>query len=323
MSARPPHQPRRGLVLGGGGVLGFTWTVGALHALEHSLGIDVRDMDVLVGTSAGSIMAATLASGVPLAEVLRHQTGRVRPGDAKIDWSYDDNDSVGAHPPRPMWGLGSPRLLAQVARHPRRFPPVAAASALLPRGRGSLEPVGRMVERIAGAGWPSGETWVVTMDYATGRRIVFGQQSSPPTTLSAAVMASCAIPGWYAPVTIGGRQYVDGGTCSSTSLDLLAGSGLDEVFVVAPMAARDYDRPLSPASQLERRFRRTVTRRLHHEARKVLEAGTRVTVLAPGADDLRALGANLMDHRRRRAVLRTALFTSADALRHRRGELSA
>lgn len=309
-------------MLGAGGVLGFTWTVGALHALEQSLGMDVRDMDVIIGTSAGSIMAAVLSNGVPLEAVLRHQRGRVRPGDVKIDWNYD-SDSGGALPPLPMIGVGSPRLLARVARHPSHFTPFTAASALLPRGRGRLAPVTNMVERISTSAWPERETWIVAMDYTTGQRMVFGQQGSPAARLSEAVTASCAIPGWYAPVRIGGRLYVDGGTHSSTSLDLLAGSGLDEVFVVAPMAASGYDRPWSFISQVERRIRRSVTRRVQREASRVTAAGTEVTLLAPGPDDLRAIGANMMDNRRRRAVLRTSLSTSADALRVGRRDVTA
>ncbi len=320
MSVAPSSaRVRRGLVLGAGGVLGFTWTVGALYALEQSLGMDVRDMDVIIGTSAGSIMAAVLSNDVPLEAVLRHQRGRARADDVRIDWDYD-SDSGSALPPLPMLGVGSPRLLARVARHPSRFRPITAASALLPKGRGRLAPVTNMVERISDRPWPTRETWIVAMDYVTGGRTVFGQPGSPTARLSEAVTASCAIPGWYAPVRIGSRLYVDGGTHSSTSLDLLAGGGLDEVFVVASMAAAGYDRPWSFVSQVERSFRRTVTRRLLRESEQVTGSGTQVTLLAPGPDDLRAIGANMMDHRRRRAVLRTSLSTSADALREKRGD---
>lgn len=314
---------RRGLVLGAGGVLGFTWSAGVLHALERSMDLDVRDMDVIIGTSAGSIMAAVLSSGVSVDTVLRHQRGQARPDDVSIDWDYDA-DSGGVLPPLPMLGVGSPRLLARVARHPSRYTAITAASALLPRGRGRLAPVSRMVERISGGrAWPERETWIVAMDYATGQRTVFGTQGGPAARLSEAVSASCAIPGWYAPVPIGGRVYVDGGTASATSLDLLAGSGLDEVYVVAPMAARAYDMPWSVVGQVERRFRRTVTRQVHREAAKVEASGTAVTLLAPGPEDLRAIGANMMDHRRRRAVLRTALQTTTATLREPSGGLSA
>ncbi|MBA2553792.1 MAG: patatin-like phospholipase family protein [Geodermatophilaceae bacterium] len=313
---------RRGLVLGAGGVLGFTWTVGALHALEQCLGMDVRDMDVIIGTSAGSIMAAMLANGVSLDAVLRHQRGRALPDDVEIDWNYD-SDSGSALPPLPMLGLGSPRLLLRVARHPSRYPPFTAATALLPKGRGRLAPVTNMVERISHSPWPQRETWIVAVDYTTGARMVFGRNGSPDARLSEAVTASCAIPGWYAPVRIGGRLYVDGGTHSPTSLDLLAGGGLDEVFVLAPMAASGYDKPWSFVSQVERSIRRTVSRRVQREAERVTRSGTAVTLLAPGPEDLRAIGANMMDHRRRRAVLRTSLLTSSDALRARRSDLSA
>lgn len=313
---------RRGLVLGAGGVLGFTWTVGALRALERVIGIDVREMDVILGTSAGSIMAAILSNGIGIDVVLRHQRGQPRPGDPQIAWDYD-TDSGGALPPLPMLGVGSPRLLARVARHPSRFPAITAASALLPKGRGRLAPVTRMVERISVGDWPDRETWIVAMDYATGRRTVFGQQGAPPARLAEAVAASCAIPGWYAPVPIGGRLYVDGGTASATSLDLLAGGGLSEVYVVAPMAARGYDMPWSVVGQVERSFRRTVTRQVERDATRVRAAGTAVTLLAPGPDDLRAIGANMMDHRRRRAVLRTALVTTSAVLESGRGDLSA
>jgi NTE family protein len=127
-------------------------------------------------------------------------------------------------------------------------------------------------------------------------------------------MASCSIPGWYAPVTIGGRRYVDGGTCSPTSLDLLAGLGLDEVVVLAPLISFDYDEPTTVIGRMERRFRRAMTKRVLHEAGKVRRQGTAVTLLGPGREDLKAIGVNLMDHRRRTSVLDTSLRTTAAAL---------
>jgi len=153
------------------------------------------------------------------------------------------------------------------------------------------------------------------MDYDSGKRIAFGREGAPPAALSEAVTASCAIPGWYAPIEISGRRYVDGGACSSTSLDLLAGQGLDEIFVIAPMVSFAYDAPSGVAARLERRVRRAITRRLLREAEKVQASGTRVTMLGPGPEDLEAIGANLMDASRRDTVLNTALRTSAEAWR--------
>ncbi|MFL6129145.1 MAG: patatin-like phospholipase family protein [Mycobacteriales bacterium] len=326
MTDRPgAARVRRGLVFGAGGVLGFAWMIGALAALEAEEGFDARDVEICIGTSAGSVLAALLGCGVSVEAMLRHQQGIPIPGDLDLGWDYD-RDSGGALPPRPDLGLGSPDLLRRIARHPRHVPPLVVLSAVLPRGRGTLEPLRRMIERVSrplgdsGPSWPTQpQVWLIAMDYSGGQRVAFGRDGAPPAGLPAAVIASCAIPGWYAPIVIDGRRYVDGGATSPTSLDLLAGRGLHEVHVLAPMASFAYDRPRSPVALAERRLRRTVTRRVLAEATKVRRAGTEVTLLGPGPEDLRVIGANLMDPRRRTAVLATSLRTSAEALRRTAG----
>jgi NTE family protein len=307
---------RTGLVLGAGGVLGAAWTIGALAALEEERGLDPRDAEVLIGTSAGSVLSAFLGCGVGVDVLLDHQRGIVNAEAPDI--SYDpDVDGGGALPPLPRPGIGSARGVLSTVRRPWKVTPMGALSAVLPQGRGSLAPIGTLVDAVcpkgAWAGHP--QTWVVAMDYDSGRRVPFGRDGAPHSSLRDAVMASCAIPGWYTPIAIGGRRYVDGGACSPTSLDLVLPLELDEVVVLSPMTSLDYDRPASVAGRLERRFRRIVTKRLIGEVKKVSAAGTKVTLLGPGAEDLDAIGANLMDPRRREKVLETSLRTSATALR--------
>jgi NTE family protein len=305
----------RGLVLGAGGVLGAAWTIGALGAVQEQYGWDPREADVLIGTSAGSVLAAMLGSGISVEQLLNHQKGVVAPGDPQIGYDYD-TDSGGALPPRPRLGIGSPRGVVSTALRPWKVTPMAALSAVLPQGRGSLEPVGAVVDAVnPGGGWaPHPRTWIVGMDYDNGRRTVFGREGAPRATLREAVMASCSIPGWYAPVRIGSRRYVDGGTCSPTSLDLVAKLGLDEVVVLSPMTSLRYDAPTSVAARIERRFRRIVTKRLVGEVKKVAASGTKVTLLGPGPEDLEVIGSNMMDPRRRERVLATSLRTSRAAL---------
>jgi predicted acylesterase/phospholipase RssA len=195
------------------------------------------------------------------------------------------------------------------------MPPTAVLAGLLPEGRGSLVAVGALVAGLVPQGWaPHPGVRVVALDYDSGHRVVFGDARFPETDLPDAVMASCAIPGWYAPVTIGGRRYVDGGAWSATSADLLAGLGLDEVFVLAPMVSFAVDRPASLLARAERRWRLQVTRRCLREVSKVHGGGTEVTVLGPGPEDLAAMGSNLMASERRRDVLHTSLRTSLAAL---------
>ena len=307
---------RTGVVLGAGGVLGAAWTIGALAALQEHREQDPRDAEVLVGTSAGSVLASFLGCGVGVDVLLDHQRGVVNP-DAP-DIAFDpDTDSGGALPPLPRLGIGSARGVLSAARRPWRVTPMGALSSVLPQGRGSLAPIGTLVDAVCPKGaWAAHpQTWIVTMDYDSGRRVAFGRGSAPHASLRSAVMGSCAIPGWYAPVRIGGRRFVDGGACSPTSVDLVLPLGLDEVVVLSPMTSLDYDRPTTAAAKLERRFRRLVTKRLVAEVKKVAATGTKVTLLGPGAEDLAGIGANLMDPRRRAQVLETSLRTSAAALR--------
>lgn len=303
---------RRALVLGGGGVLGGTWAIAALESLHEVRGIDADDFEVIVGTSAGSLLGALVSVGVTPAELVHHyRDERITTGPlAGVVWNAD-LATGGPRPGVPRLRPGSLALLGEAVRHPRTLPATAVLAAVLPSGARSLERIGHLVDAAVPHGhWP-GHLWICAMDFSSGRRTVFGAPGAPAATVPDAVMASCAIPGWFQPVVIGGVPYVDGGAVSATNVDLLAGRGLDEVIVVAPMASLEPDHPTSVGSRMERRWREEVTKACLAEA-AVLEAeGTRVSVMAPGAAELAAIGANLMDVSRRRAVLETSLDATA------------
>ena len=309
--------PRRGLVLGGGGVLGAAWMVGALRALQDELGVDLRTFESLVGTSAGSVLASLLGAGVAVEDVVASELGHAVTTQPLAGFAFDHEDAAGGdRPARRRAGIGSHRMLVRNARHLRHLPPTAVLSAFLPEGRGRLDSVGALVSHVVPQGWvPRSGLRVVALDYDTGARVPFGAPGVPDVGLPTAVMASCAIPGWYQPVRIGDHRFIDGGAWSSTNIDLLAGLGLDEVYVLAPQVSFDADRPSQLSTRLERQWRARVTARALREVDKVHRHGTEVTVLGPGADDLEAMGGNLMEVGRRRHVLETSLRTSAAALR--------
>jgi NTE family protein len=317
----------RALVLGGGGVLGFAWSVGALRAWQDHTGIDPRRNELIVGTSAGSVLGALLACGVSVDVIERHHQGVPLPADPGIDWTYEDE--AGALPPWPGWRPGSPRLVLDAVRHLRSTPPAVALSGLLPRGRGTLQPIHDMIAAtslatLPGQNWPvHPKMWVVGTDYDSGRRVIFGRDQVS-AVLADAVCASCAIPAWYPPVKIDGRQFIDGGAASNASVDVLlplveAGT-IRTVLVVVPMAAQEFDRPRSPVTRLERVVRRAITRGIEADAQALRMAGAEVSVLAPVAADLTEMGPNLMNPRRRTRVLQTALDTVSARLAGRRPE---
>lgn len=314
---RSGSSRRTALVLGGGGVLGAAWMVGALCALEEARGIKVADMDVIVGTSAGSVIGALIAAGATPQQLRDHQYGEsITEGPlAGYSWDYE-SATGGSRPSMPrLRGPGSLKLIGASLRQGFRLPPTAVLSAFLPVGTGSLDRVGHLIEAITPMDeWsPHGDLRVIAMDYDEGRRVVFGTAAAPDASLADAVMASCAIPGWFEPVMISGRPYVDGGAWSATSVDVLLDDEVDEVFVVAPMVSFNTDEPDGLFTRLERQWRRRVTRRCLDEVDAVESQGAQVHVLGPGEEDLAAMGGNIMETSRRIDVLESSLQTSRRA----------
>ena len=249
----------------------------------------------MVGTSAGSVLAALLGAGVGVDELLNHHGGLPVTTGPLAGHSYDyDRATGGAMPGRPRPGIGSSRLLLQSMRSPRsirRWLPcrrcsrtVASRCGLFLRWsrRSPRTATGRRTRRCGS--WP----WTTTPDgvwpsVVPARRLQVWPRLSTRLARSPVVSRG----------PIGGRRYVDGGTCSPTSVDLLAGADVDEVYVLAPMISFDYDRPSGFGARAERTFRRTMTRRMLGEAAKVRRAGISVTMLGPGREDLEAIGRQL------------------------------
>lgn len=308
-SSRP--DPSRGLVLGCGGTLGAAWTIAALHALRRATDWDPREAEVLVGTSAGAEVAALLGSGVGVDDLLAAQLGR---RDARPELLRHFAGPPRALPPRPAAFLGSPGL----ARHALRgtVPAMAGLSGLLPQGRGDARRLAALADSLTPAGrWvPHPATWLVATDFDTGRRTVFGHPDARPAALRDALRASWAVPGWFPPVRIADRRYADGGILSTASADLLVPSGLDEVYVVAPMSSR-VPGPRRGLGRAEALLRRVMTRTLDTECAALRAAGTRVVRIEPTAADLEVMGGNFMDPRRRLTVLETALRTTRAIVR--------
>ena len=153
-------------------------------------------------------------------------------------------------------------------------------------------------------------------DYATGKRVAFGREDAPPADLADAVAASCAIPGFYRPVTIGDRRYVDGGIRSTSNLDVLRGRGLDLVICLNPTSSLHPMRAaLNPSAAFRLMMNRESGRRLGSEAKKLRAEGTNVVLIQPTRNDLAVMGNNLMATKRRNETIAMAQRTVAAQLR--------
>lgn len=314
-----PNSPRVGLVLAGGGVAGYGFHTGALAAVEATTGWDPRRADIIVGTSSGSIVAAVLRADVDTKE-LRERVLDTRPG-AETTESLNAVVGPGSFRLPRIWrGPAAPALIAAELRRGRRLRPSNLVAGVLPEGRLSTAPLGAVVDTFHDKEWPTRPLWITATDLATGRRVVFGRDRLD-VDLATAVEASCAIPGYFSPVRIGGQRFIDGGMRSPDNADLLGvttgghrggdggdeathpGRELDLIVVLSPLSMAEAQVRQAPILSTLRAYPR---RRLQANVTALRNDGTPVLVIEPDAEVIRTMGINAMSPNRLAAVVEAA-----------------
>ena len=278
------------LVLGGGGVLGEAWMSAVLAGIEEASGFDARSCDHYVGTSAGSIVAAALAGGVPPDARL----GSL-PSQPATETPSNGHDSGGAT------RLASAGLATVTAPFAGLMlgaltPGGALARRIVlgrvPRGTRSLGGLGARINSLGGQF--DGRLAVSAVSLASGRRVMFGSDGAPSASVGEAVEASCAIPGYFSPIAIGDEEFVDGGAWSPTNMDKARVSRGSSVLCLNPTGAlQSGAAPIALASRSVARF----------EALTLERRGARVEIVSPDDGSLAAIGPSLMDPSRRRRVI--------------------
>jgi NTE family protein len=303
-------------------VLGGAWLTGGLKALADETGWDPASADHIVGTSAGALTGSLIAAGVPPWFMVAHSAGATFEGltgpDGRLAAEADRGGGAVFRLHRAAFplGPGSLRMALTTLANPLRHTPLQLLAGWLPAGVFSTNSIEDTVRRAVRGRWvPHPAFWAVACDYRTGKRVPFGRVDTPTVDVAEAVAASCAIPGFFRPVQIGGRPYVDGGVCSASSADLLAGHGLDLVICLNPLSSPHRVGGLHPLDRFGDLTRAANGRRLAHELRKLRRYGTKVVVIEPTSEDLATMGYNLMSHERRQLVIDTAVQTVADQLR--------
>jgi NTE family protein len=304
---------KRGLVLGGGGLVGMGYHTGVFKALDE-WGIDLAGSDVMVGTSAGSVMAAYLASGWTIDDFYeyghgRHPEAQKRPEEQDPKSALFDPIAT-SHQERARRAIGS--AFAVVASRGlwrsglKGRKPHNLLRKAFPAGLFSTEKTLARFREELPQEWPRPYLYICAADLYTGQRVAFGHPTAPEVPFPEAVLSSTAIPGFFPPVKLDGRQYVDGGIVSATSLDLAADAGCDTILCVAPLGYRiDPDaRPRILTSPIL--VRNFFARQLAAEVRAARERGVEVLVIRPWTSELGKHGSNSMRHFDRAAVIESA-----------------
>ncbi len=250
----------RALVLGGGGVTGVAWELGILAGLAEA-GVDVTDADLIVGTSAGSAVAAQVAGAQRLADLYQRQlAGPGAEVAAQLRLST----------------VARMAFASLRTRDGKRARAYIGAMALAANTIGEDERRKVIASRLSSDQWPDARLLITAVVADSGEFVVFDRESG--VSLVDAVGASCAVPGVWPPVTINGLRYIDGGMRSPANVDLAA--GCDRIVVIAPIAG-SFRRRYSAAAQLS------------------ALAPARGLLIAPDQLARKAIGRNVLDPARR------------------------
>lgn len=223
-------------MLAGGGLAGIAWETGVLLGIADAapdVAAAVLDSEVLVGTSAGSAVAAQISSGVALSELFERQlAGTV----AEIEPGVSIDELTA------LFLSALADSAGDAKQHLRRIGAVAAAANTVPAA--SRHQV--IADRLPSHEWPARVLRLTAVDIDSGELVVFDRSSG--VALVDAVAASCAVPGAWPPVPIAGRRYMDGGVAST--VNIAVASDCDAVLVLVP-APQDAPSPFGAGAGAE------------------------------------------------------------------------
>lgn len=279
---------RKGLVLGGGGITGIAWELGVIAGVAEA-GVDLATANVVVGTSAGSAVAAQLLSDTPISELYARQ---LADATGETGWTMSAS-ALMRFVLAAAWPGDERRGRAWLGRAALTAPTIPEAE---------FRQV--FVSMLGAAKWPDRRLLIASVEAESGEAKVFDRDSG--VELVDAVAASCAVPLVLPPMTVAGRRYVDGGVRSVTNADLA--TSCDRVVVLAPVNFG-----------IKRR------QRVRHQL-KGLGEGVRWVVVTPDKATRKAIGGNVLDPARRAAAARAGHDQAAavvDAVRSVWGERPA
>lgn len=242
----PPIRERLGVVCAGGGVTGAIYEIGALAAIEDRLeNTSLVDFDMFVGVSAGSYIGALLANGITPGLLYRNVTRSAKSGTALDELGLfrlnlgEIKQRLASAPAtilRAAWDFYENR------RETTLTDLVQSLGQILPSGIFHNDGLGEWMarwldhpERTDDFRTLNRALRIVAVELDTGETTAFGAPGQDHVPISQAVQASCAVPGLYKPVKIGGVEYIDGGVRKTAHVSLALREKCGLVLVVNPI----------------------------------------------------------------------------------------
>jgi predicted acylesterase/phospholipase RssA len=346
-NGRRSSPAKVGLALAGGGPEGAIYEIGALRALEEALeGVDLNDLEVYVGVSAGAFICANLANRLTPTQMARAIV-KPEPGEHPFVPETFFTPAIGELVRR---SARVPRLLAHslwdFARHPgdrRLIESLTQLARALPVGVFDNEPIREYLEKIYSIKGRSDDfrklrhrLVVVAADLEAGHAVRFGEPGWDDVPISRAVQASSALPGLYSPVDIGGRHYVDGVLLKTLHASAALDAGAELVLCLNPIVPVDMVRAVAEGaypqghlveSGLPMVMSQTFRTMIHSRMAMGMAAysrkypGADIVLIEPQRDDYRMFFTNIFSFSARRAVAAHAYQATRHELLQRKDEL--
>lgn len=342
------HVPRIGLAVAGGGPLGAIYELGALYALDEALdGIQLNALDVYVGVSAGSFLAASLAN-----QVSTTQMCRIFMGTPGAEFAFEPGQFLRPALDEYLKRIGNlPGALLDLAREAARHPArltgmesMAGLSRLIPTGIFDNRTIDRFLVRVLEREGRSNDfrelstiLRVVAVDLDTGQAVRFGETGRDHVPISRTVQASAALPGLYPPVEIDGRFYVDGALRRTLHASVALREGTDLLFAINPLVPFDADPARSGAAVKSRMVRGGLPQVLSQTFRALIQSRMQIgmskyasefpaaslMLIEPNRDDEKMFFTNIFSYSGRSRLAEHAYRTTRAELLARAQELEA
>ncbi len=335
-----------GLALAGGAAGGAIYEIGAVHALDETIvGLDLNDLDVYVGVSAGAFLTACLANGLSTRQMCRAIV-KPEPGEHPFVPEMFFQPALGEISSRLARtpGLVAQALGGYFSRRERRLrDALTILGRALPVALFKSEPIREYVHKIFAIKDRTDDfrqlarqLFIVATDLESGEAVRFGEPGFDHVPISRAVQASSALPGLYPPVEIDSRRYVDGILLKTMHASAALESGAELLICINPIVPVDARKgiqtnELRPGQIVDRGLPAVLSQTVRTIIHSRMELGLKaydtrfpnadVLLVEPPRDDYESFFSNIFTFAQRRKVCERAYQATRKSLLDRRETL--
>jgi predicted acylesterase/phospholipase RssA len=340
-------RKKTAIVLGGGGITGGVYEIGVLKALDDFItNKSLNDFDIFVGTSVGSSISAALANRITPNELFNSLVGkstRLSPLTSKDIFKLNFSEFFGIIPKIPIKFYQAFFNYLKNRKDEKILDVIIDfIYELLPNGLFTTDGIEKYVKNYSSHyGYTDNfhelvkELYITSCDLNTGQRIIFGESKTRDIPISRAIAGSIAMPLFYKPVKIKGRELVDGGVKRTLHLDIAIKHGAKLIICINPIVPFTFDYrkikeqntnprfksigELGLLNIINQVFRMMIHARVELGIHKVREENPDVDIILiePKKDDLKMFSYNMMKYSARVTIAEHGFLDAREKIKNK------